>query len=150
MTNSPSTTYYLPEGLPEPIPAGDGLDVEFWSGLEDDELRVQECRSCGNRQFPEWICHRCHSFDLAWVPVSTTGTIYTWERVHYASHPAVNEGLPYVVVLVELDDAPEVRMVGNLLGDRFQNVTIGAPVHAVFEHHERFTLVQWQLQPEPT
>jgi hypothetical protein len=39
-------------------------------------------------------------------------------------------------------------MLGNLLGDPTQDVTIGAPVEAVFEPHDDgappFTLVQWR------
>lgn len=138
------TTPYLPPGLPEPVPAIDGLDAGYWEGLAVGELRVQECASCGTRQFPEWICHACLGFELAWVPVRPLGTIYTWERVWYPSHPAVSEGLPYLVVLVELADAPEVRMVGNLLGDPLQSVAIGSEVVAEFEPHERFTLLQWR------
>lgn len=138
-------SYYLPEGLPEPVPAADGLDADYWAALERDELVVQECRRCGTRQFPEWICHSCLGFDLAWVPVQPTGTVFSWERVWNPSHPAVRAALPYLVVLVELGDAPQVRMVGNLLGDPSQTVRIDAPVHAVFEHHPRFTLVQWRL-----
>ncbi len=136
--------YYLPEGLPEPVPAADGLDAPYWAALERDELLVQACARCGTRQFPEWICHACLGFDLAWVPVRPAGTIYSWERVWNASHPAVRPGLPYLVVLVQLDEAPGVRMIGNLLGDPLQEVRIDAPVEAVFEHHPRFTLVQWQ------
>jgi uncharacterized OB-fold protein len=52
-------------------------------------------------------------------------------------------------VLVELPDAGNVRMVGNLLGDPQQDVRIGADVEAVFEPHDDanppFTLVQWKL-----
>ena len=55
---------------------------------------------------------------------------------------------PYLVVLVELPEAGNVRMVGNLLGDPMQEVTIGAPVHGVFEHHTEasppYSLLQWQ------
>jgi len=40
-------------------------------------------------------------------------------------------------------------MVGNLLGDPLQTVTIGAAVEAVFEPHDSadppYTLVQWKL-----
>ncbi len=137
--------FYMPEGLPEPVPAADGLDADYWAGVAADELRVQQCRACGNRQFPEWICHACHSFDLGWVPVRPRGTIYSWARVHNPSHASVVEALPYLFVVVELADAPAVRMIGNLLGDSAQEVEIGTPVDAVFEHHERFTLVQWQV-----
>ena len=64
-------------------------------------------------------------------------------------HPALAERLPYIVVLIELPDAGNVRMVGNLLGDSAQEVPIGAEVEAVFEDHpdadEPYALVQWRL-----
>jgi uncharacterized protein len=48
--------------------------------------------------------------------------------------------------VVELPDAGNVRMVGNLLGDPMREVNFDAPVDAVFEDHpEGFTLIQWQL-----
>ncbi len=50
-----------------------------------------------------------------------------------------------ITVLVELPDAGNVRMVGNLLGDPQQNVKIGDDVEVVWEDHEDVTLVQWQL-----
>jgi uncharacterized OB-fold protein len=50
---------------------------------------------------------------------------------------------PYIIAVIQLDSAPSVRVVGNLIGGGEQVVTIGAPVNAVFEHHERYTLVQW-------
>jgi uncharacterized protein len=50
--------------------------------------------------------------------------------------------------LVELPHAGNIRMLGNLLGDPQQTVTIGAPVAAVFEPHDDaktpYTLVQWK------
>ena len=55
------------------------------------------------------------------------------------------ESVPYIVVLVELPHAENIRMIGNLLGDRRQEVKIGAPVHAVFEDHDDYTLVQWAV-----
>ena len=39
-------------------------------------------------------------------------------------------------MLVELPHAGNIRMLGNLLGDPRQEVTIGAPVEAVFEPHD--------------
>jgi uncharacterized protein len=142
VTITESAEFYLPAELPRPAPTG--LDADFWSALDRDELTVQECQQCGNRQPPEWICHACHSFDLAWVPIAPTGSIYTWERVWAPSHPALRERLPYLVILAELDDAPGVRLVGNLLGDPMQDVKIGASVRGVFEHHDGYTLMQWE------
>ena len=145
MTTGTST--YLPAGLPIPAAAVDGLDREFWEATARHELVVQRCNGCQGFQFgPEWICHTCHSFDLGWVRVSGKGRIYSWERVWHPVHPALASACPYMVVLVELPDADNVRMVGNLLGDPMQEVVIGSEVEAVFEDQpsENVTLVQWR------
>jgi uncharacterized OB-fold protein len=140
---------YLPEGLPAPAPAPDGLGAEFWEAAQRHELVVQRCNVCKAFQWgPEWVCNECHSFDLGYERVSGRGTIYSWERAWYPVHPALKNAVPYIVVLVELPDAGNVRMVGNLLGDPEQDVEIGAEVEAVFEDHagdEPYTLVQWRV-----
>jgi uncharacterized protein len=137
--------FYLPEGLPTPSAAPDGLSQPYWDGTRQERLRIQRCRGCGAWQWgPEWVCHRCHSFDLAWEEISGRGRIYSYQRPHHAVHPALAGHGPYVAVLVELPEYGNVRMVGNLLGDPGQEVRIGAAVEAVFEHHKDFTLVQWK------
>jgi uncharacterized OB-fold protein len=94
------------------------------------------------------MCHRCLGFDLQWEAVEPRGRIYSWERAWHPVHPALRGRGPYIVVLVELPHAGGIRMVGNLLGDPQQEVTIGAAVEAVFEPHDEaappFTLVQWR------
>jgi uncharacterized OB-fold protein len=64
-------------------------------------------------------------------------------------HPALKGHGPYIVVLVELPDAVNVRMLGNLVGDPRQEVHIGAEVEVVFEPHDDakppFTLVHWTV-----
>lgn len=141
--------YYLPDGLPAPAPETDGLSAPYWDGLRENEIRVQRCSRCQTWQWgPEWICHNCHSFELDWVPVDGRGRIYTWQRSWHPVHPALKEHGPYLVVLVELPAAGNVRMVGNLLGDPQHEVRVGADVAAVFEHHEAhdppYTLLQWR------
>lgn len=148
MTTDTGASSYLPTGVPLPRPSPDGLDTEFWEAARRHELVVQRCDACAGLQFgPEWVCHRCRSFNLGWQPVSGRGRIYSWERVWYPVHPALKDACPYLVVLVELPEAGNVRMVGNLLGDPEQEVAIGAAVEAVFEDHavDQVTLVQWRL-----
>ena len=144
-------TYHLPEGLPIPRPEPDGLSTPYWTGLSESRLRVQHCALCGTWQFgPEWLCHGCHAFDLEWVDVAPRGTIYSWERVWHPSHSALKGQVPYLVVLVELPHAGNVRMVGNLLGDPQQDVVIGAEVEGVFEHHRDakppYSLLHWRTR----
>ena len=144
------TESYLRHGLPSPVPMPDGLDAAFWAGLDDDRLVLQRCHACDGWQWgPEWCCHQCHSFDLRDVETAPEGVIYSHERVWHPVHPALAEQGPYVVVLVELPQADGVRIVGNLLGDPHQELTIGMPVVGVFEHHEdadvKHTLLQWAV-----
>ncbi len=140
--------YYLNPGLAQP--AATPVDEPYWSGLRDNVLKVQQCGSCGGYQWgPEWICHHCHSDQVSFVDVEPKGVIYSYERVWHPVHPALAEQGPYIVVLVELPHAGNVRMVGNLLGDPEAEVIIGAEVEGVFEHHEDgdppFTLLNWRV-----
>jgi uncharacterized protein len=140
---------YLHPGLPAPAAARDGLDAPFWAGLTTERLLLQRCQACRRWQWgPEWICHRCRSFDLAFEVIQPRGIVYSFERVWHPVHAALERQGPYLVVLVEIDGADGARLIGNLLGDPHQLVRIGAPVVGVFEHHTAapapFTLLQWR------
>lgn len=140
----------LPPGLPIPVPEPDGLSAPYWEGLRQNRLLVQRCVHCRTWQFgPEWICHHCHSFEVEWVAVEPRGRIFSWERVWNPSHQALRGHGPYIAVLVELPDAGNVRMVGNLIGDPVQAVVIGANVEGVYEHHPEsrppYSLLQWRI-----
>ncbi len=141
---------YLNPGLPQPAAAPESLDAPYWQGLRDEQLLLQRCDACHRWQWgPEWLCHRCHNFELSFETVSPQGVVYSFERVWHPVHPALKEQGPYLVVLVGLPQADNVRLVGNLLGDPQQPVTIGAQVEGVFEHHrdadDPFTLLQWRF-----
>ena len=145
-----TSEFYLPEGLPAPAPSPDGLDKPYWEGVSVNKLIVQRCKACKTFQWgPEWVCHKCHSFDIGWEEVAQTGIIYSWERAWHPVHPALKDHGPYIVVLVELPQAGNIRMIGNLLGDPKQDIKIGSKVEAVFEHHTGskmpYTLVQWRV-----
>ncbi len=144
-----SQGYYLPEGLPIPVPEHDGLSRPFWEGLKAGKIMVQRNPRAGVHQFPpQWIAHDDQGFELDWVEVEPRGLIYSWTRVWHPVHPALKDACPYLVVVVELPQASRVRMLGNLLGDPQRPVEIGAPVEAVFEHHTDaeppFSLLQWR------
>ena len=89
--------------------------------------------------------------ELDWVEVEGKGKIYSWERAWHPVHPALRalEGEPYITVLVELPAAGNIRMIGNLLGDRRQDVVIGSNVEVVFDHHTDndppYSLAHWKV-----
>jgi uncharacterized OB-fold protein len=138
--------YYLDEGLPQPVASE--IDAPYWAGLRDNEMRLQVCGACNEWQWgPEWICHHCHSDDVSFQAVEPRGVIYSYERVWHPVHPALKEQGPYIVVLVQIPSAGDVRVIGDLLGDPKQKVVIGAEVEGVFEHHDGdnpHTLLHWR------
>jgi uncharacterized OB-fold protein len=110
-------------------------------------IAVQRCVSCAVLQHPpEEICRACGSMRFESASLAPTGTVYSFTVVHYAANPALASSLPYTVVLVTLDEAPHVRIVGNLDDD---DVTIGMPVVATWEERtadDRSTILlpQWR------
>jgi uncharacterized OB-fold protein len=110
-------------------------------------LVLQRCASCATLQHPpEEICHACGSMDFDGVPVAPTGTVYSYTVVHYAANPTLADSVPYTVVLVSLDEVPQIRVVGNLPGT---DVHIGMAVVAEWDEHAaedgtRILLPQWR------
>lgn len=114
----------------------------FWEGCAAGELRVQRCTACGHRQFPpRQMCPACRSFDLGWEPMSGRGRIWSFVVAHPPLLPAYAAHAPYPVIVVELDEDPALRMVGNLLAEPGApidsvdpaTIEIGAPVTVWFE-----------------
>ena len=114
------------------------------------KLLVQECSDCGaTRHPPEEICHECGSLDHGHRELAPTGTVHSYTIAHYAVNRALADHVPYAVVLVSIDQQPEVRIVGNLLGVPPDAVEIGMAVRAVWldvtnDLGEELKLLQWE------
>lgn len=117
-----------PDVLPSG-PAPDGVDAPFWEGLRDGALMLARCEQCGRWREPgRVLCAECHSFDARWESVRASGSIFTWIRSHRAFVSELDVSVPYVTVLVALDDAP-IRLLGILEGA--DATSIGARVTGV-------------------
>ncbi|MFJ7177994.1 Zn-ribbon domain-containing OB-fold protein [Streptomyces massasporeus] len=122
-----------------PVPDTDG--APFWEYAARGELRVQACTACGELRFPPRpCCPHCQSFDSEWRAVSGRGRVWSYVVAHPPLLPDYAAQAPYNVVVVELDEAPRIRLVGNLVAGAGkplgsfppQSVRIGARVRAVF------------------
>ena len=87
---------------------------------------------------------------MQWRPHSGQGTLFSWTVVHKATAKGFAD-VPYGVLIVSLDDAPDVRVLGNLAGNDFSVLKVGMPLVAGFvpagpvgEVH----LVQWKPVPK--
>ena len=117
-----------------PLPLPDDDSAPYWEAATRGELRVQRCASCRAWRFPPRPrCPRCGSAATAWERVSGRGTVYSFVVVHPPVLPAFAARVPFAVVLVELAEDPQLRVVGNLLGVPAEQVRIGMPVVVGFE-----------------
>lgn len=108
---------------------GIGNDDEFWAALAQGDLKMQQCSGCGQWNWPAvWRCGACGSWDHAWHKVSGKGRIYSWTRSWHDFGGPRDLPIPYVSVVVELDDAGGNRLLGILQGG---DPAIGAPVQMV-------------------
>ena len=106
----------------------------FWEGCRRHELWIQACNACDAYVwYPQRVCHRCNSWDLAWRKMSGRGSVFSWIELRHPLHPYFADQLPLAVALVELEDAPEVRLTTNILECPPEDVHIGMPVEVVFE-----------------
>jgi uncharacterized OB-fold protein len=76
------------------------------------------------------VCPRCLCEDFIWQKVSGRGRLWSWIIMHQRYFEAFDDELPYVVVLVELDEGP--WMMSALDGDP-ANLRIDLPLEVVFE-----------------
>ena len=126
------------------IPAVDDLDTAgFFQAAANGRLVVRRCSSCAAvLHMPVGYCRMCGSFDLHWVEVAPAGRIYSYTLVSHQVHP--DFPVPYTVILVELSDVPEVRVIGHL--DGRPDVYIGQPVVAEMSPLQDGTrLPTWRL-----
>lgn len=117
-----------------PLPAITDDTRPFWDACRRRTLVVQRCTGCDAlRHPPSPVCWRCRSFAHEWLPVSGRGTVFSHATVYRAFLPGLEASLPYVVVVVALDDAPGVRLVSNLIDVEPAAVRIDMPVEVSFE-----------------
>ena len=138
------------------LPTVDEDSRAFWEGTLLGELRVHACGGCSRLRFPPRpMCPACQSLDVEWKAMSGQGTIYSFVVPHPPLLPAYAAVAPYNAVLVELDEDPAIRMVGNLVthADADINsvdpatISIGAPVSVVFARvSDEIALPRWVLR----
>ena len=99
-----------------PVPLPDADTQPFWQGCERGELLIQRCANCKKWLWqPRPICSACQTPGPVWTRVSGDGFVASWTVLRPPSLPAFAEKLPYVVLLVELDEG--VRLLGFLVDD---------------------------------
>lgn len=134
-----------------PLPQPDDASRPYWEAARRRELVVQRCGSCGRLRFPpQPMCDACRSLAVEWARMSGRGTIFSFVVAHPPVLPAFQARAPFAIVLVELEEDPALRIVGNLLDAPPGAARIGFPVEVTFEDvTDAFTLPQWRPRASP-
>jgi len=128
------------------LPAVDEDGQPFWEGTKLGELRVQACANCGKlRHPPRPMCPKCRSTERTWKTMSGRAKVWSFVVPHPPLLAPYSDLAPYNVIVVELDEEPHIRFVGNLVSgpdgqiDEIdaESIEIGEPVEVVFKRFER-------------
>ena len=112
----------------------DEISSAFWSAAADHVLVLARCTRCGHWVHPPGVvCTRCldpHArFEFA--PAEGHGTIRSWTVIRDSFLPGF--AVPFVLVDVEFDEQPGLRMIGRLIDGPDAALRLGARVRTVFD-----------------
>ena len=116
------------------LPVPDEMSAPYWAAAAEHVLKLPRCSNCAEFTLPPDItCPHCHTTEpnFAYEPVSGRGKVRTWTVVRHSFLKGFV--LPFMLVDVELDDQPHVRMIGRLVDGPDTPIKLGDPVAVTFE-----------------
>jgi len=117
---------------PFPLPELGFDNKAFWTGGATGELRITRCQACGLWLHPPRpVCRRCRSRAVEPESVSGLGTVWTYTVNHQPWVPDI--AVPYVLVIVELDEQPGLRLTTRLVETDPGSVRVGLRVEVTFD-----------------
>jgi uncharacterized OB-fold protein len=105
-----------------------GADQTYWAALQEGHVQLPRCKGCNQWHWPAvWRCGDCGSWEHEWVDVRLEGSVYSWTRTAHPFAGTEAFTVPFVSVVVALDDAAGARLLGTIEGAD-ADVRIGARV----------------------
>ena len=117
----------------KPRPLIDDLTRPFWDAATEYRLVIQRCQDC--RHFnhpPRPVCQACHSETLTFEQVSGRGTIYSFSVMYQPNVAGFGDELPYLNILIELEEQPQLFLVSYLPEAQREQVRVGGEVEVYF------------------
>lgn len=117
-----------------PVPVPDERSQEFWEAAAEHRLVLARCARCGQLCHPpDAACPHCGSTDpeFSYVPVEGDGAIRSWTVIRQSFLQGFD--VPFVLVDVELEVQPGLRLIGRLMDGPDAHPGLGAPVRLTFE-----------------
>ena len=117
-----------------PLPVPDAVSAPYWSAAARHQLALPRCGQCGAWAMPPDVtCPTCHSLDprFTFEPVAGGGKVRTWTVIRRSFLQGFD--LPFLLVDVELDVQPDLRLIGRLLDGPETPLRLGDRVSFAFE-----------------
>jgi uncharacterized protein len=123
-------------GAPKRIlPVIDKDNAAYWNSGKDGVLAICRCADCRAWVHPPVpFCPVCEGRNVAPEAASGRGRVVTFTINHKPWVPGL--AVPYVLALVALEEADEVRLVANITHCDPEAVTFDMPVKVWFEPQE--------------
>jgi len=117
-------------------PHADESTQPFWDAALEGRLVGTKCINCGTVILPPTeYCFACQHDEFEWVELPGTGTIYAFTVVRHALSPQLQDVVPYVSGVIELDgtQGAGARMIANIVDIDPDAVRIGDRVRVAFD-----------------
>jgi uncharacterized protein len=124
-----------------PVPIPDPVSAFYWDHAKEGKLAVQGFEGTDLLQHPP--------SPVPEVPGGPgddvgRGTLFAFTVLHQPFHPGFVDAVPMIIGLTELDDAPGVRILTNIVEADPTELRCGLPMEVVFEQREDFALPQFR------
>jgi uncharacterized OB-fold protein len=101
----------------------------FWEATRDRRLIIAKCTHCGTLRHPPGpYCANCQHQDIEWIEPNGEGTIYSYTICRRSPYPGKVADFTYAPIVVELSDAPGIRVISTLVDGDPADIAIGAKV----------------------
>jgi len=113
----------------------------FWEGTRQGKISFPKCQNCNRfHWYPCTLCPFCHSPNIKWQELTSQAKLFTWSYVNWNLAVAgIRE--PYIMALVEFEEAPELYLTTDLVECRPEDIHIGMQLEVVFQRvNDRLTM----------
>lgn len=132
-----------------PVPIPDEVTDFYWKNAKDGKLAIQGFEGMDLVQHPPSPVPEvigggpADAVPIA-VEVSGRGTLFSFTVLRQPFHPGFVDAIPLLIGLTELDDAPGVRILTNIVEADPEALRIGMPMEVVFEARGDMALPQFR------
>ncbi len=110
----------------------------WWNAVDEGKLLIQRCKSCQTlRHPPRPMCGKCQSIEWDSIESSMEGEIFSFTTLHYPKVPGYS--YPLCCAVISLSEG--TRIVANIIGIDYEDVSIGMKVKGKIEQVDEKTIL---------